>query len=107
MKRPLGPEDFTDAVLSVLDERSRQQKTQGFDAKHDDAREIKGELVDAAMCYMAGHKLGIWPWPDFEFSCSSRRRGLIKAAALLLAEIEQLDRRSALECKNQSGIGSL
>jgi hypothetical protein len=35
----------------------------------------------------------IWPWPLLQFRPSDdRRRNLIRAAALLVAEIERLDR---------------
>ena len=34
----------------------------------------------------------MWPWDPHWFKTSSRRRDLIKAGALILAEIERLDR---------------
>ncbi|NKJ43681.1 hypothetical protein [Novosphingobium sp. SG720] len=34
----------------------------------------------------------VWPWDDEHFKLTNPRRDLIKAAALIVAEIERLDR---------------
>ena len=69
-----------------------------------------GELSAAGMCY-AGHACltlrgkggdtvpSPWPWADEWWKPKNPRRDLVRAAALLLAEIERLD-REALKTPN-------
>lgn len=38
-----------------------------------------------------------WPWEAHWWKCSHPRRALVKAAALILAEIERYDRKMAKE----------
>ncbi len=92
---------ITLAVRDVIAERQRQIKVEGFDAKHDDV-ETNGELAGAAACYAlngivhAGAKRAIekfWPWEPEWWKPGDRRRDLVKAGALILAEIERLDRQ--------------
>lgn len=97
------------AVLDVIAERRRQVEVEDFDASHDDMA-TKGQLATAAACYafQAGARgrrypgdpepIGIWPW-DREWwkPSTDHRRNLIKAAALIIAEIERLDRAAAKE----------
>jgi len=42
----------------------------------------------------------VWPWGGFTWKPTTPRRDLVKAAALILAEIERLDRATNKE--NQS-----
>jgi len=80
------------AVTDVLAERVRQVEKEGFTPAHDDQYQ-EYELAFAAGCYAMGVRLhGAWPWSSSWWKPSSRRRNLIKAAALLLAEIERVDR---------------
>lgn len=100
----------------IAKERHRQIEKEGWSLEHDDEHE-HGELADAAACYAAttrafraeehvgvGYKpymayMDLWPksWADHWFKPKkNRRRALIKAAALLVAEIERLDRVAAL-----------
>jgi hypothetical protein len=88
---------ITDAARDVLDERKRQQSAEGWTPEHDDLHDT-GELAIAAACYCAAvgpSKTGgtpiAWPWPGF-WKPKDRRNNLVRAAALLLAEIERLDR---------------
>ena len=96
------------AVEDVLVERQRQIDRKGYTAAHDD---VHGDysLSRAALCYVlcAGvcdavtggavetvttiADLELWPWPG-SFKPRSSRDNLIRAAALILAEIERLDR---------------
>lgn len=61
-------------------------------------RQVEGEMSDAAAAYAtcAGSPRSmttLWPWGQATFKPSAdRRRDLVKATALLLAEIERLDR---------------
>ena len=96
----------TAAARDVLIERRRQITVEGHSLSHDDVHD-GGEMAGAAACY-AMHGLMIeqdalrekvqrlvrelWPWADRLWKPKDRRHDLIKAAALLLAEIERLDR---------------
>ena len=96
------------AVLDVAAERQRQMDVEGWTTAHDDAHGA-GEIALAAGCYAlyAGECSGIfrdewtesnlktplfWPWAESWWKPTDKRRDLVKAAALLLAEIERLDR---------------
>lgn len=99
------------AARDVLAERARQIKAEGWTPKHDDQHN-NGSLALAAACYAcnaatwAGRCQSIpdadykdfanpgfrWPWPTKWWKPKSQRRDLVRAAALLLAEIERLDR---------------
>lgn len=96
----------------IMQERWRQM-TKGFDTAHDDEH-TDGQIAAAAACYAnpmmlipiskgtntqptsllsagSGLPLG-WPWEPGWWRPDSRRENLVKAAALLVAEIERLDR---------------
>lgn len=97
--RAQGVESLSDAVKSVIAERQRQQSVEGWTTARDDEYE-HGELADAAGCYALSSELfdcvgeppRQWPWPNEWWKPSMRRRDLVKAGALILAEIERLDR---------------
>lgn len=89
------------AARDVLAERRRQAEAEGWLPSHDDEHE-GCELAMAAACY-AGNAGGyswidgwpgenLWPWSRDHWKPSTARRDLVKAAALILAEIERLDR---------------
>ncbi|HDS4027166.1 TPA: hypothetical protein QH046_002050 [Klebsiella pneumoniae subsp. pneumoniae] len=94
---------FTAAAADVLAERLRQVATEGWTPAHDDEYE-HGELADAAGCYAlsselfdcAGEPPRPWPWPDEWWKPTNRRRDLVKAGALILAEIERIDRAAGV-----------
>lgn len=83
----------------VLAERRRQVDAEGWTPKHDDEHDT-GTLATAAGCYAmhtlayrAGDPPPAWPWDTTWWKPSpDRRRNLIKAGALILAEIERIDR---------------
>jgi hypothetical protein len=101
--------------MSVIDEiaaeRVRQIGKEGWTAEHDDEHET-GEMAVAAALYAIG-PVGqdaivvpiapnwraetllarLWPWSFDWWKPKTRRRDLIRAAALIVAEIERLDRR--------------
>ncbi|HGY5195254.1 TPA: ead/Ea22-like family protein [Raoultella ornithinolytica] len=93
----------TAAATDVLAERQRQVTSEGWTPGHDDEYE-HGELADAAGCYAlsselfdcAGEPPRPWPWPDEWWKPTNRRRDLVKAGALILAEIERLDRAAGI-----------
>lgn len=90
----------TTAATDVLAERRRQIEAEGWTAEHDDEH-TGGQLAIAAACYaanranfMAGRvffQTG-WPWNWEWWKPTNRRRDLVKAGALILAEIERIDR---------------
>lgn len=98
----------TDAARDVLAERRRQVEAEDFDASHDDMA-TRGQLSMAAACYtfeasrachwsygmrdVAARPLPAgWPWDSSWWKPAEPRRMLVKAGALILAEIERLDR---------------
>ncbi|WP_454756969.1 hypothetical protein [Cupriavidus campinensis] len=94
LTQPTAP--VTAAARDVLAERCRQVSDEGWTPEHDDAHE-GGELADAAAALIleAGDyrlaALQHWPWAD-AIKDAPPRRNLVKAGALVLAEIERLDR---------------
>lgn len=89
----------------IAAERRRQVRDEGWTASHDDEH-TEGSLARAAACYaLAGvlswnwsndFKARWWPWDETWWKPSSdRRRNLVKAGALIIAEIERLDRTRA------------
>ena len=80
------------AARDVLAERFRQINEEGFTPERDDEESKKGELANAAVNYVVG-SIAVEPvWLFFRFKPTTRRRNLVKAAALLIAEVERLDR---------------
>jgi hypothetical protein len=99
---PVQPE-LTAAARDVLAERERQISTKGWTPEHDDVHDT-GELARAAACYadprIAFFTVGgyfVWPWDSTWWKPSDRRRNLIKAGALILAEVERFDRAAQAE----------
>lgn len=96
----------------IAQERQRQISSEGYDPEHDD-RHTSGELNDAAICYAsaaakqargesieylrdvvpAGFTGFPWPWEDEWWKPSEdQSRNLVKAGALIAAEIDRLQR---------------
>lgn len=78
----------------IAQERQRQQSEKGFTLKSD-TQYANDELVKAAMCYLKAqsqHAImpGIWPWGKIHWKPKDRKRNLIKAGALIAAEIDRL-----------------
>ncbi|MGN8310056.1 hypothetical protein [Pseudomonas protegens] len=105
----------TQAALDVLTERQRQIRGEGRTLAQDDHYQ-GGQLARAAACYaLAGSATPTdqsaallvsltWPWESTWWKPTTSRRDLIKAGALILAEIERIDRSAptgvaALEIK--------
>jgi hypothetical protein len=113
MEKPLERVDLiaiSNRVLAdVVEERHEQIVRHGWNPAHDDTHKA-GELARAAACYAipepsrvyatrvaSGHPArvpALWPWEvaGWKPTPGHRRRELVKAAALLLAEIERIDR---------------
>ncbi|WP_256663073.1 type 1 periplasmic-binding domain-containing protein [Klebsiella grimontii] len=92
----------TAAAADVLAERQRQVTADGWTAERDDGYQ-NSELADAAACYaIHAHNQGFstpahWPWSQDWWKQTSPRRELVKAGALILAEIERLDRAAGIK----------
>lgn len=94
---------FNPAILDVIAERQRQQSVEGWTPEHDDEHS-NGEMALAASSYaLYAHKSPIapafpynWPWEPKRFKQQGARRDLVKAAALILAEIERIDRAAGI-----------
>ncbi|UYW25733.1 DUF551 domain-containing protein [Methylorubrum extorquens] len=96
---------LSEAAKDVLAERRRQVTAEGWSPEHDDTHS-RGEMAQAAACYALPqaqrHCLDtrdnrpilthLWPWDQAWWKPGDRRRELVKAGALILAEIERLDR---------------
>ncbi len=89
-------------------ERTRQQKQEGYLPWHDDDHD-QGELGRAAIGYVAsalkitvvehigkGITREVWP-SDWEFKPQASLRDLVRAGALIAAEIDRLRRASPRE----------
>lgn len=95
---------FNPAILDVIAERQRQQSVEGWMPEHDDEH-CNGELAMAAVCYINetgtvnrnGGKPWGWPWDASWWKPNARRRNLVKAGALILAEIERIDRQESAQ----------
>jgi hypothetical protein len=86
----LSPDEYSKGAKDVLDERNRQIHDEGWTTEHDD-QYAKGELAQAAVCYARGDAW-LWPWSRDWWKPKDERANLVRAAALLIAEIERLDR---------------
>lgn len=94
---------FNPAILDVVAERQRQKTIEGWTPEHDDEH-CNGELAMAAVCYINetgtvnrnGGKPWGWPWDASWWKPNARRRNLVKAGALILAEIERIDRAAGI-----------
>lgn len=100
----------TFASRDVLAERRRQIEAEGWTPEHDDVHK-EGSLGRAggfyalnagAALWYGTHDTSIcdtapdgWPWAPEWWKPANARRDLVKAGALILAEIERIDRASA------------
>lgn len=97
---PPVAELLTDAARDVLAERRRQIEKEGWTPEHDDEHN-DGSLASVAACYACGccseepgDGAPSWPpsWDASWWRPKDNRRNLVKAGALILADIERLDR---------------
>jgi hypothetical protein len=83
-------------IAEIAAERRRQIGAEGWTPEHDEHDD--GALAKAAACYAGdSRKFNAaappdWPWSQAWWKPSDRRRNLIKAGALIVAEIERIDR---------------
>ena len=99
VRRLREAEATTAAARDVLAERRRQIEAEGWTLDRDDEY-TRFELARAGACYAeygnwpAHSEIppNSWPWSAAWWKPTSYRQNLVKAAALILAEIERLDR---------------
>lgn len=101
---------MTQALRDVVAERQRQVSVEGWTPEHDD-QHWENEMARAAECYVSHYRgrgwtydesapsvycdeeaPNAWPWDEQWWKPKNPRRDLVRAAALLIAEIERLDR---------------
>lgn len=105
---------WSTAVRDLLAERRRQVREEGHTLERDD-QYTEGQLAQAASAYAfwadprgfchddhidylnSTSPIGLWPWAKEYWKPTSPRLMLIKAGALILAEIERLDRQTTRE----------
>lgn len=113
-----APVLLSDAARAVLAERQRQIDAEGWTQEHDDEHS-NGSLARAAACYAlhagscqkwSGERYraaaphggnpetedGLWPWDREYWKPKSPRQDLVRSGALILAEIERLDRANGI-----------
>lgn len=111
---PCDPADpcASGGIAAIAAERRRQMEVEGWTIEHDDAHG-RHDMPRAAACYawvaslsgdvreLMGHCdewntmpvfRALWPWDRKWWKPTGRRRDLVKAGALIAAEIDRLDR---------------
>ncbi len=83
-------------IAAIAEERKRQIMTEGYMPTHDDQWK-NNELAYAASVYTLpekGRHIDEWPFGEKKYHPlpMNRKKELIKAAALIVAEIERLER---------------
>ena len=95
------PDDYSPGAIAIMKERERQETEEGFTTKGDDGY-APGTLARAAACYAFnafndgyfrddGTPVG-WPWDVEWWKPNGARADLVRAGALIAAEIDRLDR---------------
>lgn len=92
------------AIEDVVNELQRQKDAKGYTESRDD-NYLPGVLNAAGAAYAVSvsflpdarrRALRLWPWPEagkyLKSSSGNPREALVKAAALIVAEIERIDR---------------
>jgi hypothetical protein len=97
------PTHTHEATGELVEERLRQISSEGFDTAHDDEHHYN-QLARAAACYanpigwnpsgaIGAENLPMgWPWHATWWKPKDRERDLIRAGALIIAELERLMR---------------
>lgn len=86
-----------DFMKEIVAERQRQINEEGWTPEHDDQHD-GGEMLRAAVAYLwhdtedFRDMSGFWPWDAIWWKPKDRRRNLIRAGALCLAEKERIER---------------
>lgn len=100
---------MTKALDDIAAERERQKTVEGWTEAYDD-QHATGDMAKAAACYALnagrapqysdnGYIRSYWPWDWKWWKPKDRRRDLVRAGALIVAEIERLDRLAEKRAK--------
>ena len=106
IRTPLSP-----SLLAIAAERRRQREVEGYDDTHDD-QHVVGELAAAGASYAlaSGEHRSTppidWPWDDIYWKPQDMRRDLVRAGALIVAELDGLERRRRRRKNNKTTIQS-
>ncbi len=98
---------WSSAVRDLIQERRRQVHEEGWSSDHDDL-EVQGGLASAAATYalkaigMTDYEYETWPWGHEYLKPGEPRRMLVKAGALILAELDRLDRQAARKARSNA-----
>lgn len=106
-------EALNGGVAAIADERRRQIEAEGWTPEHDNLHD-DGELALAAASYIQGSFYrhpdhsdqpvpGNWPWHPSWWKPTDKRRDLVKAGALVAAEIDRIDRAAGTPPTTQAG----
>ena len=93
IRAPISP-----GAMAIIAERQRQISVEGFDFAHDDAQR-PGELALAGACYATTPAIrhygstpdcpANWPWFPEWWKPRDDRRDLVRAGALIVAELDR------------------
>lgn len=87
-----------DGAALIAQERKRQMDAEGWTPEHDD-QHTHGELATAAACYLLYWRSEwtplIWPWTADQWKQKDQLFSLVRAGALIAAEIDRLLRAQA------------
>ena len=90
-------------IDAIAAERQRQVEAEGWTPEHDDTH-TNGAMAAAAAAYAfsaftnttyrayAAEPIGFWPWDEEWWTPKDPRSDLVRAGALIAAEIDRLDR---------------
>jgi len=93
-------EGSPDGAVAIVAERERQLTAEGWAPEHDD-QHATGQLAAAGVCYAIRHASGVpigrpsdetpdwWPWDAEWWKPKSLRADLVRAGALLAAELDR------------------
>lgn len=103
-----------DALFLIAKERERQIVEECFGPGHDDYHE-HGELALAAACYaippdthnFATIRAELWPWDEEWYKPKGRVRDLVRAGALILAELDRIQREESDNLMSEFTEGEL
>lgn len=97
------------SILAIAAERQRQISVEGWTPEHDDDH-APGEMARAGACYALVDQIALqpdprktgavievgsrwfWPWANEWWKPQDNRRNLIRAGALIAAELDKMDR---------------
>lgn len=88
---------LTKVETDIIKERRRQVIEEGYTFDNDNELNANMELAQAAACYAltdGQNYFELWPYHKIWFKPKDKRSNLVRAAAMLIAQIELLDYES-------------